>query len=426
MKGPSVLLRRWFLVLTVAVALGAFRVVPVSAADDTIPVGVILPLTGALAQTGASLRAGAELAADLVNGHVSYPLPAVGKSGIPSLHHARIRLVIADSQGKNDQAASVAQQLITQDHVVAILGAYASSNTATASQVAERAGIPFVCEDSTASNLTTRGYKWFFRPTPHDGTFAQNLIDFMGDLKKKNNAAIKKIAIVHEDGLFGTGSADAESADATRAGYDVVANIAYSATTTDVSAEVQKIKVAAPDVLMITSYLPDSLLFMRALKDQDVPLKAIVAQDAGFIDPNFLKTMGSNAEGVFTREVFSLNIKNRNLAVPLIDQLYRARFGGKPLDGNSAREIMGVLVLADALGRAASTAPDAIRVALTKTNIPGERTLMPWKNIQFGPDGQNGGGAGIVEQVQGGEYQTVWPFDVAVKPVVWPMPAWKR
>jgi branched-chain amino acid transport system substrate-binding protein len=112
--------------------------------------------------------------------------------------------------------------------------------------------------------------------------------------------------------------------------------------------------------------------------------------------------------------------------VPLIDQLYRQRFGGKPLDGNSAREIMGVLVLADALNRAGSLAPDAIRVALTKTNIPGERTLMPWKNIRFGPDGQNDGGAGIVEQVQDGVYQTVWPFDVSVKPVIWPMPAWKR
>jgi branched-chain amino acid transport system substrate-binding protein len=416
----------WLMIVAVAVSLGGSHVAPVLAAgDDTIPVGVILPLTGALAQTGASLRVGAELAADLVNGHVSYPLPAVGKNGIPS-QHKRIRLIIADSQGKNDQAASVAQQLITQDHVVAILGAYASSSTATASQVAERAGIPFICEDATASNLTTRGYKWFFRPTPHDGTFAENLFQFMDAVKKTKKVDFKKIAIVHEDGLFGTGSADAESADATKLGYTVVANIAYSATTTDVSAEVQKIKVAAPDVLMITSYLPDSLLFMRALKDQDVPLKAIIAQDAGFIDPNFVKTLGPGADNVFTREVFSLNIKNRNQSVPLIDQLYRQRFGGKALDGNSAREIMGVLVLADALDRAKSTDPEAIRVALSKTNIPGDRTLMPWKSITFGSDGQNNGGAGIVEQIQDGVYQTVWPFDVSVKPVIWPMPAWKH
>ena len=396
-------------------------------APADIPVGVILPLTGSLALTGASLKAGAELAADLINGHVSYPLPAVGHSGIPQLGHARIKLIFADSQGKNDQAASAAQQLISQDHVVALLGAYNSSNTATASQVAERAGIPFVCEDSTAESLTNRGYHWFFRPSPNDASFAQNLFAFLADVKKTKKIAVKRIALVHEDGLFGTGSADAENRVAAKSGgYDIVANVAYAATTTDVSAEVQKIKAAAPDVVMITSFLPDSLLFMKAFHDQNVPLKAIIAQDAGFIDPAFAKTLGPIANAVFTREVFSLNIRNRNQSVPLIDQLYRPRFGGKPLDGNSAREIMGILILGDALERAASTKPDAIRDALAKTKIPGDRTLMPWKSITFGPDGQNVGGAGIVEQMQDGAYQTVWPFDVAVKPVVWPMPPWSK
>ena len=234
-----------------------------AAPPPDIPVGVILPLTGPLALTGASLKAGAELAADLVNGHVSYPLPAVGHLGIPHMNHARIKLIFADSQGKNDQAASAAQELIAQDHVVALLGAYNSSNTATASQVAERAGIPFVCEDSTAESLTARGYKWFFLPSPNDGSFAQNLFDFLGDVKKTKKVDIKKIALVHEDGLFGTGSADAENRVAAKmGGYDIVTNVAYSATTTDVSAEVQKIKSAAPDVVMITSFLPDSLLFI--------------------------------------------------------------------------------------------------------------------------------------------------------------------
>ena len=129
---------------------------------------------------------------------------------------------------------------------------------------------------------------------------------------------------------------------------------------------------------------------------------------------------------MFTREVFSLDIKHRNQAVPLIDQLFRERFGGKPLDGNTARDFMGVLVIADAIDRAGSTKPDAIRAALVKTNIPGKLTLMPWNRIHFDATGQNDGGAGIIEQVQDGKYETVWPFDVAVRPAIWPMPAWKR
>ncbi len=416
--------------VAVLAALAVTLAVPAApgraAAPPEVVIGSVLPLTGASAQTGAGLRAAQELAQDLVNGHVSYPLPAVGKSGLAHLGHARIRLVFADSQGKPDQARAAAEQLITQEHAVALIGAYTSSTTATASQVAERYGIPFLNPDSSAPGLTARGLKWFFRTTPNDATFAENFYQFLGDMKKTKHADVKRVAIVGEDGLFGTGAGDAEEAAAKKYGYDVVARVAYAATTTEVNAEIQKVKAANPDIVMQTSYLPDALLFMRGYKEQNVGPKAILAQDAGFIDPGFVKTEGRDAEGVLTREVFSLEIKHRNQAVPLIDQLFRQRFGGKPLDGNTARDFMALLVLADAIDRAGSTKPDAIRTALTKTNIPGNLTLMPWKNIRFDAQGQNSGGVGIIEQVQDGKYETVWPFDVAVKPVVWPMPAWKR
>lgn len=419
--------RRLAFVLAAALAFAAIPGTGIRAADPPeIVIGSILPLTGASAQTGAGLRAAQQLAVDLVNGHVTYPLPAVGHSGLPRLGHARIRIVFADSQGKPDQARAAAEQLITQDHAVALIGAYISSTTATASQVAERYGIPFLNPDSSAPSLTTRGLHWFFRTTPNDGTFAENFYQFLADLQRTQHAEVKKIAVVGEDGLFGTGAGDAEVDIGKHRGFDIVTRIAYPATTTEVNAEVQKVKAAAPDVIMMASYLPDALLFMRGFKDQGVQPKAILAQDAGFVDPGFIKTLGPDAEGVFTREVFSLDIKYRNHAVPLIDQLFRLRFGGKPLDGNTARDFMGILVLADAIDRAGSTTPDAIRGALAATNIPGNLTLMPWKNIQFDQNGQNIGGAGIIEQIQDGKYETVWPFDIAVKKVVWPMPAWKH
>ncbi len=414
-------------ILAVALTLSVTPALPAIAADPPpIVIGSILPLTGPSAQTGAGLRAAQELAADLVNGHVSYPLPMAGMSGLPHLGHARIKLVFADSQGKPDQARAAAEQLITQDHAVALIGAYISSTTATASQVAERYGVPFLNPDSSAPSLTERGLTWFFRTTPNDATFAENFYQFFADLKRTKKIDVKKIAIVGEDGLFGTGASNAEESIGKTRGYDIVTRIAYPASTTEVNAEVQKIKAAAPDVIMMASYLPDALLYMRGFKDQGVAPKAIMAQDAGFIDPGFIRTEGKDAEGVFTREVFSLAIKQRNRSVPLIDQLFRSRFGGKPLDGNTARDFMGILVLADAIDRAGSTQPAEIRTALQHTNIPGNRTLMPWTSIQFNENGQNIGGAGIIEQIQNGKYETVWPFDVAVKPVVWPMPGWSH
>jgi branched-chain amino acid transport system substrate-binding protein len=400
---------------------------PLPAADPPeVVIGSILPLTGAAAQTGAGLRVAQQLAVDLVNGHVTYPLPMVGHNGLPDLGHARIRIVFADSQGKPDQAKAAAEQLITQDHAVALIGAYTSSTTATASQTAERYGIPFLNPDSSGALLHTRGLKWFFRTTPHDGTFAENFFAFLGETAKTKHLSIKKIALVHEDGLFGTGAADQEEAIAKKLGYQIVARVPYAATTSEVGAEVQRIKAAAPDVIMMASYLPDSLLFMKAFKEQGVNPQAILAQDAGFIDPGFLRTLGKDGDDVYTREVFSLNIKQRNQGVPLIDQLFRARFNGAPLDGNTSRDFMGVLVLADAIDRAKATTPDAIRTALQHTNIPGNRTLMPWSRIQFDAQGQNIGGAGIIEQVQNGKYETVWPAAFAVAQPIYPVPAWNK
>jgi branched-chain amino acid transport system substrate-binding protein len=148
-----------------------------------------------------------------------------------------------------------------------------------------------------------------------------------------------------------------------------------------------------------------------------------MAQDAGFVDPTLIKTIGKDADGVLSREVWSLNLKIPNQGAPLVNQLYKARYGSN-MDGNVARDFMGVLVLADAIERAKSTQPEAIRSALAATNIPGDRTIMPWVGIKFDARGQNIEGSGIIVQIQNGEYQTVWPAKFATRPVVWPLPAW--
>ncbi len=96
------------------------------------------------------------------------------------------------------------------------------------------------------------------------------------------------------------------------------------------------------------------------------------------------------------------------------------------MNGNSARTFTGTLVLADAINRAGSTKPDAIRKALQETNIPGDQLIVPWDGIKFDQTGQNILGKGITVQVLNGKYTTVWPFKLAAKDVVVPFPAWNK
>jgi len=409
-------------VFALALALIGGSTVPTRGAEPPeIVIGSILPLTGGLATTGRGLKIAQELARDLINGHVSYPVTMVGGYGFPNLGHARLKIVFADSQGNPDQAKTVAEQLITQDHVVALLGCYASAQTATASQVAERYGIPFLNPDSSNPTLTERGFKWFFRQTPHDGTFSANLFQFLDDITKQKRMKVQRVALVSENTLFGTGAAEAK-----KHSYDLALRMPYAANASEVQSEVQKIKAANPDVIFQASYLNDALLFMKTYKQQGVNVQGILAQDAGFIDPNFVKNLGKDADYILTRDVFSLNVKFRNKGVPLVNDLFKQRSGGNNLDGNTARDFTAVTVIADAINRAKSTKPEDIAKALRATNIDGKRTIVPWRGIKFDEKGQNTLGNGLIEQIQGGVYETVWPFDVATKPAIWPMPAWDK
>ena len=51
---------------------------------------------------------------------------------------------------------------------------------------------------------------------------------------------------------------------------------------------------------------------------------------------------------------------------------------------------------------------------------------MPWGGVKFDPSGQNTLGRGILVQIVGGTYHTVYPFSLATQDVVWPMPKWDQ
>ena len=79
----------------------------------------------------------------------------------------------------------------------------------------------------------------------------------------------------------------------------------------------------------------------------------------------------------------------------------------------------------DAINRAGSTDPEAIRKALVATNIPGDQLVMTWDGIKFDETNQNIHVKGIIVQLQGQKWYTVHPFDIATKDVIYPIPAWK-
>jgi branched-chain amino acid transport system substrate-binding protein len=99
--------------------------------------------------------------------------------------------------------------------------------------------------------------------------------------------------------------------------------------------------------------------------------------------------------------------------------MFKAR-SGRDLNDSTSRQLMGLLVLADAIDRSGSVDGSKLRDALALTDIPGERTIMPWKRVKFGDDGQNVDADPVLIQYIGGNFATIFPAAVAVAEPIWP------
>jgi branched-chain amino acid transport system substrate-binding protein len=384
-----------------------------------VVIGATYPLSGANAQIGVDAQHAFNTAVDIVNNDYDLDLPLAKGAGLPGLGGAKLRVVAADHQGDPQKGRAEAERLITQDKVAAIVGTYQSAVAVTVSETCERYEIPFLSADNSSPSLHRRGLKFYFRAAAHDEMFSTAMFDFFDALKKKGQK-IETLSLFHEDTIFGTDSANAQLKLANDRGYKVVANIKYRANSPSLTAEVQQLKAADADVLMPSSYTTDSILLVKTMSELGYKPKSIVAQDAGFSEKALYEAVGDKLEGAISRGSFSLDLAAKRSSVGKINELYKAR-SGKDFNDLTSREFMGLLLLADAIDRAKSTDGEKIRAALAATDLPGERTIMPWKRIKFDENGQNNDADPVLLQWTGGRFVTIFPAQAAIAEAIWPM-----
>jgi branched-chain amino acid transport system substrate-binding protein len=411
--------RAWCIV---AAALAAAIALPAYAAD-AVKIGVIYPLTGNAASAGQSAKDAVNLGAEIVN--TAHPelkaLPLGNTGGLPDLGGAKIELDEADHQGNPQVGQQQTLRLITQDHVVAMLGTYHSSVSLVATAVAERQGIPYLVADSVASNITGRGFKWTFRTTPIAPDFAKAYSEFLTDLKK-GGRKIDNIAIVNENTDYGTSVGASIVEAAKTANITVAAQIPYNANGSDVTAQVLQLKTLNPDAVIFVSYTSDIILYFKTMKNLDYLPPIIIGDDAGFSDPSFIPNVGDLAQGAINRSAFDIGKPGSNSYI--VDQMFKAKHG-RDLDDTSARWLQGFLVLTDAINRAGSTEPEKIQAALRATDLKPDQLIMGYNGVKFDDTGQNTLAATYLVQLKGKEYVSVWPADRATAKLELPMKGWK-
>ena len=402
-------------------ATAAAALAPIAARAETseVVIGLTYPLSGANAQIGVDAQKAYETAAEIINKKYDFDLPLAQGEGLPGLGGAKVRLVFADHQSDPQKGRAETERLITQEKVCAVIGTYQSAVAVTVSQVCERYQIPFISADNSSPSLHRRGLKYYFRASPHDEMFSAGMFDFLDAMKKKG-AKADTLALFHEDTIFGTDSANAQTKLAAERGYKIVSDIKYRANSPSLSAEVQQLKAANADVLMPSSYTTDGILLVKTMAELGYKPKAIVAQAAGFSEKALYDAVGDKLEGAITRGSFSLDLAAKRPMVGKINDLFKAK-SGKDLNDNTSRQFMAMIVIADAINRAKSTDGEKIRDAMAATDIPGEQTIMPWKRVKFDDMGQNNDADPVLLQYVGGKFVTIFPSQAAVAEAVWPM-----
>ncbi len=305
-------------------------------AAETIKIGVLYPLTGGAAAEGRELRAGAELAAEIANTSIpEIKMDMAKRAGIASMGGAKIELIFKDHEGNPTLGADQAKKLIQDDKVIGIMGCYHSAVTKTVSAVCEEMGIPMINDSSTSPALTSRGFKWFWRTTPHDITFTQDLFEFLKGMtegKAKGVTAvpknqIKTLAAACEKTEWGSQVSETIGTLSKEYGYDLKKSILYAAKSPDLSSEVRSLKSAKPDIMLFASYASDAILLMKTLKAEKASPKMIWGQDAGFEAPEFRSTLGDDVVGMLTRTVFAPKVGQVKEVAGQVNSLYKQEHG---------------------------------------------------------------------------------------------------
>jgi branched-chain amino acid transport system substrate-binding protein len=189
-----------------------------------------------------------------------------------------------------------------------------------------------------------------------------------------------------------------------------------------VSAQVIQLKTLQPDAVIFISYTADTILYFKTMRNLDYLPPIIIGDDAGFSDPTFIPNAGDLAQGAINRSAFDIGKPGSNSYI--VNQMFKAKYG-RDLDDTSARWMEGFFVLADAINRAGSTEPDKIQVALKATDLKPDQLMIGYHGVKFDDTGQNILSATYLIQLQGKQYVSVWPTNLATGKLELPMKGWR-
>lgn len=365
-----------------------------------VKIGILQPVTGALAQDGEYGKLGAEIAINEIN----------AGGGIKALGGAKIQMIFGDARS-NPEGGTAEVERMQAEGVSAIVGGFASPIALAATQAASRYDIPFIVDVGVSDQIVSRGLKNTFRFGPGFGTVTTAALE---NLTKLNDAAgkpAKTVVIVHEDGLFGSGMAKLLQTQLPPRGFEILETIAHPTPARDMSNVALRIRALNPDLVIPSSYYAEFVLLARTMQQQRLRPKGIYAVLNGAASNfRFVKEFSDAANLVMDCNHWADPRKPKTAQVRA-----QAEKDGRFWLYNTPLNYSCVRLLADAIERAGSTDRAKITEALANSSFADH--IMPYGPTKF-VNGQNQGAAPVNTQVQNGDIKVIFPAEFAdAKPV---------
>ena len=397
--------RRHFMSQTAAAASVMSFPLIAGAQAKSVKVGVLHPVTGALAYSGQQCRMGALLAIEDIN----------KAGGIKSLGGAKIEALLGDAQS-SPQAGTAEIEKMNEAGVCAVVGAFASAICLATTQAAAKYNLPHVVDVGVADQIVERGLKNTFRFGPGYKKCAEVAVANLHVLNTAAGKPARSVMIIHEESLFGTGTANLLSKELPGYGYDVKEVIKHANPTRDFNNIALRIKQVNPDIVIPANYYNEYALLVRTMQQQKISPKAIYSVLGGAASSyKFVKEFPEAANGIIDcnhwfnpRDKRSLELKKRVEAQ------------GQFFSYEVFMTYTAMTLLADAIERAKSTDRAAFIDALNKSTFSNH--IMPYGATQF-VNGQNMGAQPLMTQVVKGDIKVIVPRDYREVEPIFPLKA---
>ncbi|MDR3630208.1 MAG: ABC transporter substrate-binding protein [Desulfocapsaceae bacterium] len=360
-----------------------------------VKLGFINSITGPEAPIGENITNGVTLA-----------IEDLEKKGI------HVELLKQDDTGKPQISMSAMEELAGKG-VAGVVGPYTSACANAVAKLADKYKVPEVIPAAAKEDITRQGNTWVYRMNAPADKYASVIMDAAMALGKP-----KTIAFIYENTDFGTSTTDSAKEYAQKLGLKVVANEPYSKGSPDYRSTLTKIKGNNPDLVFMVSYVADAILLMRQAREVGLQPHAFLGGGAGFTTAQFANE-ANISNYVMTSTQWTKDVKWPG-AKDFFDR-YMAKFGKEPTyHAACAYESMRILAETAA---AADGDREKTRAGLKNGKWDG---IMG--NVQFadydGFTNQNNHQM-LVQQIQHGNYETVYPSEFATKKAVYPFPRWK-